>query len=167
LRNYRSDPDAYDSSGQYLLEGGGPCNGSNPNDGNKLDIDSNGDGVPDKSSGYPCKDQMGRTGGKNALGFQTLSPVFAWDNDFQGQTPAQDHLGGNLIVADHTTGAHTNTVTSTYHILAGRDFFNDAVTADAARRSYHATYRDDDGTTKAWTYRPYPYPHPLVEAGGP
>ncbi len=104
------------------------------------------DGVFDASSGYPCKDQIGRSTD------QVLSPVYGWNNDFLGT------VGGNLIVAEHGE----NTVTSTWHVLEHRDFFNEGVSFDAASASYVSAYTGDDGTPLPWTYRPYVYPHPLT-----
>jgi hypothetical protein len=50
----------------------------------------------------------------------------------------------------------------TAHINEGRDFYVDTVTYDETTGVYSATYTDDDGTVKAWTYKPYVYPHPLT-----
>jgi hypothetical protein len=144
LRNYRSDPGLTENIG------GGPCDGTNVNDGNSPDlVDVNSDGIlqtaqGDKSSGYPCKDQVGRTSGFGPDGKQTLSPVYGWNNNFNGK------IGGNLVVGEHVIVP--NTRTATFHIKEGRDYFN-----GVARPGYS----------------PYTYPHPMSvsgftsDAGGP
>ena len=46
-------------------------------------------------------------------------------------------------------------------ILNNRDFYADTVTYDAQAGLYEATFKDDGNRAMQWSYRPYPYPHPL------
>ncbi len=113
--------------------------------------------------GYPCEDQIGRTSN------QALSPVYAWNNDFQGK------IGGNMVAGGYATfmcprGGSTliskvdkpspgesyswvckDNVSGLeqtlydwvlFHIVENRDFYN--------------------GVAKPG-YVPYVYPHPLVQ----
>jgi len=114
LRNYRSSD--FFRTTQIVPDF--TCDGSSSWDGNSpdlLDLNGNGKLDPgDKTSGYPCKDQMGRTGGIDAKGYQPLSPVYGWNNNFNGV------VGGNLQVSDYALPNRA----STQHILEGRDYFN-------------------------------------------
>lgn len=144
LRNYRSG-DGYITNYGYtfpwdgLHPANGVCDGTNPLDGNQLDIDTNDDGVLDKSSGYPCRDQIGRTGGFGPDGKQTFSPVYSWNNNYQGV------VGGHLVVAGYAPPPPGGVERIAQHIKEGRDYFN-----GVARPGY----------------TPYEYPHPLATVDG-
>jgi hypothetical protein len=75
------------------------CNGTNPIDGNQ------------DPTGYPCKDQHGRTSG------QALSPIYVWQNTFNtaavGMTIFDPWGCTNPSMFDH--------------LVEGRDFFNDTM----------------------------------------
>lgn len=72
------------------------CNGTNPIDGNQ------------DPSGYPCKDQHGRTTG------QELSPIYVWNNAFNATT-----VGMSIFDPWHCTNPGM-----TDHLKEGRDFYN-------------------------------------------
>jgi hypothetical protein len=52
----------------------GRCDGDNPLDGNQ------------DSTGYPCKDQTGRTTDSNNDGIQDSAPQYQWNNTFNGSS---------------------------------------------------------------------------------
>jgi hypothetical protein len=81
----------------------GRCDGQNPLDGN-LD-----------ASGYPCKDQAGRTTDSDGDGIQDLAPMYVWNNTVNGQA-------ARLTVNDPWGCANPS---MSDHIQEGRDFFND------------------------------------------
>jgi len=112
----------------------GMCNGTNELDGNV------------EANGYPCLDQTGRAGDYNGSEThpQMLIPLFEWNN-------TNDGLDINISA----------TTDSSEHIIENRDFYNDVVTYNSEAEMYEATYTDDDGSTKDWSYVPYTYPHPL------
>jgi hypothetical protein len=173
MRNYRSS-DGYITNYGYtfpwdgLHPGNGVCDGTNSLDGNLPGM-----------YGYPCKDQIGRTSGFGPDGKQTLSPIYSWNNNFNGKIGGHLFPGGyatfmcpktnSVFVSKNDKPAPgepyswvcRNTITgvsSTLHdyyplqIVEGRDFFN--------------------GVTRPG-YTPYAYPHPLQttgftsDAGGP
>ncbi len=88
----------YRSCTDYPGSHGVRCNGTNPIDGNVL------------SSGYPCKDQHGRTTG------QQHHPIYVWDNVFNAQDIDMQMFDPwqctDPSMADH--------------LQEGRDFINDA-----------------------------------------
>jgi cysteine-rich repeat protein len=101
---------------------------------------------------YPCTDQIGRTTDHDGDGVQDLVPLFSWDNYENSQ-----HVYAQ--VQNDTYPEMSNI------IKENRDFYNEKVTYDTERGVYSATYTDDDGSTKQWTYKPYVYPHPLTLIG--
>jgi hypothetical protein len=133
LQSYRS-LDFYKDTPEFICDGDSPWDGNSPD---ILDLNDNGlFDSGDQSSGYPCKDQIGRTGGFDAKGYQTLSPVYSWNNNFNG------NIGGHLAVDDRWIPNH---IIATRHILQGRDYFN--------------------GIPKPG-YVPYSCPHPLTNLLG-
>lgn len=100
-------------------------------------------------TGYPCLDQPGRTYNQNLL------PIFQWNNDW---------AGGSTDFYVHDIFDPCPVYNSDI-MVENRDFYNDAVTPDPATGSYSASYIDDSGNTRQWYYKPYPYPHPLVQLG--
>ena len=90
LQHYRSCVD-------YPATHGVRCNGSNPIDGNE------------DPSGYPCKDQPGRTTG------QVLSPVYNWQNE-------SDSMNVGMVLFDPWMCSNPGMAD---HVQEGRDFFND------------------------------------------
>ncbi|MBN2005853.1 MAG: hypothetical protein JXA21_21020 [Anaerolineae bacterium] len=80
----------------------GRCDGQNPLDGN-LD-----------ATGYPCKDQTGRTTDSDGDGIQDAAPVYVWNNTLNG-------ADAQLTVSD-PWGCDTPSMAD--HIQEGRDFFN-------------------------------------------
>jgi hypothetical protein len=86
----------YRSCLDYPSTHGVRCNGTNPIDGNQ------------DPSGYPCKDQHGRTTG------QVLSPIYLWNNTFNLTT-----IGMRIFDPWHCTNPGM-----TDHLKEGRDFYN-------------------------------------------
>ena len=94
LANYKSGIglSSYRSFDRFNNKGGkwGLCDGANPLDGNE------------DASGYPCRDQIGRSAG------QTHEPLYIWSNTFErGPLPVGVNDGGKG------------------HIREGRDYFRD------------------------------------------
>ena len=155
----------------------GQCNGNSATDGNKPD-----------QSGYPCRDQIGRstdaslyTAGWSSAGpNQALAPYYIWNNK-NGSTEINAVLGGSSNCTNQTT----------YHILENRDFYNYNVSFNgttgigrgtlASRPATCTTNANEAGggvgywatdtntlyrcsATNTWTayYTPYTYPHPLA-----
>jgi hypothetical protein len=85
LSNYRSFDRYNNNGGQWGL-----CDGTNPLDGNE------------DASGYPCRDQIGRST------HQSLEPLYIWSNVFNG---------GPMPVGVNDGGKG--------HIKEGRDYFLD------------------------------------------
>ena len=98
---------------------------------------------------YPCLDQVGRTTDHDGNGVLDLVPLFVWEN--------YENTERKYIEVANGTYPDMN-----FFIKEGRDFFNDAVTYEPVNGIYSASYTDDDGSTKQWSYKPYPYPHPLT-----
>ncbi len=92
LVNYKSGIglSSYRSFDRFNNKGGrwGLCDGTNPLDGNE------------DASGYPCRDQIGRSTG------QSLEPLYVWANDFDG---------GPMPIGVNDGGKG--------HITEGRDYF--------------------------------------------
>jgi len=103
-------------------------------------------------TGYPCKDQIGRTSDADSDGRQDLAPLFAWNNLHEG-SPVHLSL---------QTDACPDCVA---YIQENRDYYNDTVSFDPGTGAYSASYREDDGGMKSWTYKPFTYPHPLRTSG--
>ena len=101
------------------------------------------------STGWPCRDQTGR-GQDNPINHeQANSPAYWWNNkNINGKLM-------NVIINNHY-------IPNFRFILKGRDFYNDSVNYNSLTGMYESIYVDDDGITKEWNYKPYPYPHPLV-----
>ena len=114
LVNYRTCCDSGALCGSW-----GKCDGSNPIDGN-LD-----------ASGWPCRDQVGRTTDADGDGMQDQFPVHEWDNTHDGKD-------FNLSVSNPWSSCINPSMYD--HIKEGRDFVNDLM---------------PEG------YLPYTYPHPL------
>ena len=113
----------------------GKCDGTSPWDGNTPGM-----------SGYPCRDQIGRstdnpqwvsTVGSEGAYTQQLDPAYAWNN-FMYPTEADkiNKTNGVAFGFDVKDACPAETA----HLLAGRDFYNNAVKPG---------------------YTPYTYPHPL------
>jgi hypothetical protein len=100
---------------------------ANGNSWDTCDGTSKYDGNTPGFQGWPCRDQIGR--GMN----QTSTPVYLWNNNFKGSTSVQADI----------EAYQDNTRAVTYHILPGRDYFDN---------------------TPMPGYTPYTYPHPLVQA---
>lgn len=86
----------YRSCLDYPSTHGVRCNGTNPIDGNQ------------EPTGYPCKDQHGRTTG------QQLSPIYVWDNVLNATT-------ANMRL--HDPWGCTNPSMAD-HVKEGRDYYN-------------------------------------------
>lgn len=86
----------YRSCLDYPSSHGSRCNGTNPIDGNQ------------DPSGYPCKDQHGRTTG------QTWSPIYLWGNTFNAAA---------AVMRIHDPW-HCTAPAMTDHLKDGRDFIN-------------------------------------------
>lgn len=86
----------------------GRCNGSNPLDGNE------------DSTGWPCKDQIGRST-ELPNGKQTYAPMYAWNNHL-------NDANVSIVVAD-PFGCSNPSMND--HLKENRDFFNEE----------HPTYR--------------------------
>jgi len=82
----------------------GRCDGNNPIDGNE------------DSTGYPCRDQNGRSTDADGDGTQDLQPVYEWDNTKNG-------VDTDISVWD--LGCTNPSVGD--HIKVNRDFYNDTV----------------------------------------
>jgi len=102
----------------------GRCDGSNPYDGN-LD-----------SSGYPCRDQVGRSTDVDGDGIQNQEPLYEWGNSAAGQDID--------ITVNDPWGCSGPSMTD--HLKENRDFINDMV------RPGYIPY-------------PYPHPLSLLAAG--
>ncbi|MBN1185831.1 MAG: T9SS type A sorting domain-containing protein [Bacteroidales bacterium] len=99
------------------------------------------------TNGYPCQDQIGRSTN------QILLPLFEWNN-------TKDGADADIIVPDNFPDCDGPAQVD--HIKENRDYYNDVVTYNSVTDYYTATYTDDDGSQKEFSYRPYIYPHPLV-----
>lgn len=102
----------------------------------RCDGDSQYDGNED-STGYPCRDQIGRSTDTGQFTPQALEPLYQWNNT----------LNGNPVVVE------INDISSYFtcenpsmrdHIKSGRDYFDE---------------------TERPGYQPYVYPHPLNQSG--
>lgn len=81
----------------------GRCDGNNPLDGNL------------EPSGYPCKDQVGRSTDSDGDGIQNQEPLYEWNNTFQGQDAD--------ITVNDPWGCTSPSMHD--HLKEGRDFIND------------------------------------------
>ncbi|MFA6306718.1 MAG: hypothetical protein WCV70_04240 [Patescibacteria group bacterium] len=115
----------------------GKCDGTSPWDGNTPGM-----------SGYPCRDQIGRstdnpqwvsTVGSEGAYTQQLDPAYAWNN-FLYPTE-NDRINRTNEVAFGFV-QHNVCPGQTAHLVEGRDYYN-------------------SGTTPKPGYVPYTYPHPL------
>jgi hypothetical protein len=95
-------------------------------------------------SGYPCRDQIGRSGGATITSPQELSPVMEWDNWRDGSTDID-----LLVNPAYTAPSHA------VAIKANRDYYDDVVTGNSETGFVHAA--------TGFNYRPFTYPHPLVQ----
>lgn len=135
LRNYRSD-DGYLTNYGYPF----PWNGVNPANGvcdgtdNPVTHKPKGFDGPLETMGYPCRDQIGRTTN------QTLSPLHAWNNSFQGIS-GPPVKGGNMAVYGYAPPPLGGVDRVFRHVQEFRDYRN--------------------GVCKPG-YVQYPYPHPLA-----
>lgn len=105
------------------------CDGDSPYDGNE------------DATGYPCRDQIGRSTDSGQFTAQTLEPLYQWGNTVDGASTV-------VVDVNDITDYFTCTNPSmTDHIQAGRDYFDE---------------------TERPGYTPYVYPHPLNDgsAGG-
>ena len=100
------------------------------------------------SSGWPCRDQTGRGQDDPVTHGQAISPAFWWNNK------SPDGRAMNVVINSHG-------IANFPFILNNRDFYADTVTYDAQAGLYEATFKDDGNRAMQWSYRPYPYPHPL------
>lgn len=105
---------------------------SDVGDGGLSDGTSSWDGNQSGLSGYPARDQIGRSTddwewtAENPYPTQTLDPVYAWNNKY-----------GTTEVEFYVHGCDQNRI----HIVENRDFYNN---------------------TQRPGYTPYTYPHPLT-----
>lgn len=83
-------------------------------------------------AGWPCRDQTGRGKENPTTGQQASEPIYWWDNTVDGTQNKTMSVGGQY--ADY--------------IQEGRDYCNHSPATQCGLKS-------------AWTYTPYPYPHPL------
>ncbi|MFP4401233.1 MAG: DUF4215 domain-containing protein [Candidatus Woesearchaeota archaeon] len=117
----------------------GICNGTSDWDGNLL------------SNGYPCRDQIGRStdeylwAGEAPYPAQSLYPVFLWNNKHED--------GENVEVNIHND--------CDAWIVENRDYYVDTISFDSEHKTYSSIFTDDNKSTIQWSYKPYPYPHPL------
>ena len=116
----------------------GDCDGGSSWDGNDVG-----------ESGYPCRDQIGRSTDVIAIAYdsdpgaaqaQELVPVYAWNNFiYPTDTDRINETNGVVVLL---TVKSDICALAKAHILSGRDFVN-------------------NGTTPKPGYTPYIYPHPL------
>lgn len=92
----------YRSCTGYLTSPKGMCDGSIPTDGN-LD------------HGWPCRDQIGRSGGIVA-GQQTSDPLYQWDNL---------NNDSSVVITTYSGSTGDCSYMDLYHIKPGRDYFDD------------------------------------------
>lgn len=105
------------------------------------------------NGGYPCRDQIGRSGGNTISSPQDLYPAMEWDNLLDNSTDvdlkvnaAFNYLNGDEHIFD--ASIHSNA------IKINRDFYNDVVTGN-----------EEDGFVYAptgFSYKPLAYPHPFI-----
>lgn len=93
VTNYR----ACQGHGTEVCAKWGRCDGTNPLDGNE------------DSTGYPCRDQIGRTSG------QVLEPLYEWGNTLDGQ---DTDIGVYNFPGCDSPSVHD-------HVKENRDFYND------------------------------------------
>jgi hypothetical protein len=96
-------------------------------------------------SGYPCRDQIGRSGGATITSPQELYPAMEWDN-LRTDNPSTD------------IDFHINPSANPSHAAAiqiNRDFYDDVVTGDNETGFVYAP--------TGFSYKPLPYPHPLTQ----
>ncbi|MES1260471.1 MAG: right-handed parallel beta-helix repeat-containing protein [Acidobacteriota bacterium] len=151
----------YRSAASYGIWGA--CDGTSSWDGNQPN-----------QHGYACLDQIGHFFTPAAGGVNTLNPLYVWGNTFNGnkQDATVDPLSTNL---------------TSFHVLANRDFYNEATGFSGATgvgkgllssrpaactpmTAYFATDTNtlyQCATANTWTsyYTPYTYPHPLRGSG--
>jgi len=123
---------------------------SDKGDGGLADGSSLWDGNED-STGYPARDQIGRSTDQflwtdfSLYPTQKLYPVQLWNNTFENE--------------DMDVYIHNNCEN---HIQENRDYYIDDVIFDADNNTYRSDYVDNNNL-KEWTYIPYTYPHPLSQ----
>ena len=134
LANYRS-ANAYPPWGM--------CDGKNPIDGNQ------------DPSGYPCKDQVGRTTG------QKLEPFYEWNNVLNGkhaEIKLNTNVGTNLMTRFRVQ----------LHIKENRDYYNNTVKPGYVPYAYpHPLTLDPAGRQQATATPPSALsldPHPQLAA---
>lgn len=99
---------------------------------------------------YPCHDQIGRTTDHDGDTIQDLVPLLEWDNTIDG-------VDVDLTVQDDTYPEMAD------YIQEGRDYYNDTVTYDPTTGCYDTSFSADNGDVVHLRYKPYVYPHPLVQ----
>jgi hypothetical protein len=97
---------------------------------------------------YPHLDQLGRAPDTDGNGVQDLVPIMEWNNYLDGK---------DIDFSPKATCARNYE-----YLQENRDYYNDTVTYNQESGYYEATYIDDDGSEKLWQYKPYIYPHPLI-----
>ena len=165
-----------DNVRSYLAGDGGLCNGTSAWDGNK------------DSTGWPCRDQIGR--GQDAFLWtnstpyppQASSPAYFWSNRSGSKiystaviSGSDKHIKNNRDFYDETTSFNGASGTG-YGTLANRPTTCTAGVAYWAtdQGNWNQSGSGDQGVlykcaaTNTWTlyYTPYTYPHPLQKAGG-
>jgi hypothetical protein len=92
---------AYDGCIGYWSGDNSTCNGNSEYDGNTPGM-----------SGYPCRDQIGRSTDSGILTPQSLEPMYEWNNEYNGQ---------NVDIVINPAACDETRV----HIQEGRDYYND------------------------------------------
>ncbi len=170
LQNYRS---FYDSANQ--------CNGSDAEDGNRTPTGT--------YQGYPCKRQPGRNAAAQ------LKPQYYWNNRWgdgtaitlnlscpnQGTMPVycpqhiqanRDYYQGGAAAQTSPTSPFNGTSGTGFGTLANRPTTCTTGAEAGGGVAYWATdtstlYRCSAANTWTAHYKPYSYPHPLVQGGTP
>lgn len=121
LVNYRScHLDTHDACQEEFDR----CDGSSPYDGNE------------DSTGYPCRDQIGRSTDTGQFTSQALEPLYQWNNSDNGEPVLARVNDISSMFTCENPSMHD-------HIQEGRDYF--------------------DGVERPG-YTPYVYPHPLNQS---
>jgi len=119
--------------------------------------DGNSGTEPD-NPGYPCRDQIGHSGGETIFSEQELIPAMGWDNLLNNSTNIGFQVNAAFSVPTHAAVIKLN-----------RDFYNDVDAngnpiAFNQQTGYYTAQYNDNGTMKEWKYKPYIFPHPLTLA---